>query len=244
MAWSWEIAERDHELQNPTSREKILRLGEHLRLAPGSRVADLACGRGGVAALLAGTYGCRIVGVEVRPAFAAAARERVAAAGLDRLVEIHTADAAAFELEPAGFDAALCLGAAFVWGTIADAAAALAPAVRPGGGVAIGEPFWRRLPLPDGVDPQGFVDLEETVARFEQPGITLTGLVASSEDDWDRYESLHWRAVEEWLAESPGHPDAADMRAGHERRRAEHLAHRRASLGWAIFIGRVSSSPR
>ena len=69
--------------------------------------------------------------------------------------------------------------------------------------VAIGEPFWRRWPLPDGVDPEGYVPLSETAARLEAAGFALTGLVAASEDDWDRYEGLHWRAMEEWLAEHP-----------------------------------------
>src|SRR5262252_4646864 len=100
MDWPWEVAERDHELQNPTSVEKILLLGSYLRLNPESRVLDLACGKGGPATILASTYGCRITGVEIRAAFADAARERIAAVGLDGLVEIHTADAATFPLEP------------------------------------------------------------------------------------------------------------------------------------------------
>jgi SAM-dependent methyltransferase len=236
MDWPWEIAERDHELQNPTSVEKILLLGGYLRLNAESRVLDVACGKGGAATILAAAHGCRITGVEIRPQFAAAARERVAAAGLDELVEIHTGDAKAFPTEPEGFDAALCIGASFVWGTIGDAATALRPAVRPGGFVAIGEPFWRVWPLPDGTDPEGFVSLAETAARLERAGFALTGVVAASEDDWDRYESLHWRALEEWLA---GHPDA-EIQTGHERSRSDYLRFRRALLGWAVFVGRTS----
>jgi len=234
MDWPYEIAERDYATQNPHSAEKILLLGSYLRLTEQSRVLDVACGKGGPAAILAAAYGCRITGVEIRPEFADVARERVVAAGLNRLVEIRTGDAATIELEPGTLDAALCLGAAFVWGSIADAAAALRPAVRPGGFVAIGEPFWRRWPLPDGVDPEGYVPLPETAARLEAEGFALTGLVAASEDDWDRYEGLHWRAMEEWLAE---HPDE-ELRALHEQRRAEYLRSQRSLLGWAIFVGR------
>jgi SAM-dependent methyltransferase len=235
MDWPWEIAEREHEIQNPTSAEKILLLGSYLRLTPESRVLDVACGKGGPATILAAAYGCTVTGVEIRPQFADAARERVAAAGLDELVEIRTGDAAAIELEPESLDVALCLGAAFVWGTIAEAAAALAPVVRPGGYVGVGEPYWRQLPLPDGIDPEGFVSLPETVERLERAGLALTAIVAASEDDWDRYESLHWRAIEEWLAE---HPGEGEIRTRHEQRRADHLRYRRALLGWAILVGR------
>jgi SAM-dependent methyltransferase len=70
MDWPYEIAERDHEIQNPTSAEKILLLGSYLRLTAESRVLDVACGKGGPAAILAAAYGCRITGVEIRPEFA------------------------------------------------------------------------------------------------------------------------------------------------------------------------------
>ena len=234
MAWQWEVAERDHDIQNPTSPDKIRLLGDYLRLTPGSRVLDIACGKGAPARLLAETYGCRILGVEIRPTFAEAAHTRIAKAGLADLVEIRTADASEFELEAETWDAALCLGASFVWGTIADAAATLAPALREGGFVAIGEPFWRQWPLPATIDDDGYADLPATVKRLEQAGFATTGIIAASQDDWDRYESLHWRAVEEWLAE---HPDD-DFRAEHERHRSEYIAFRRALFGWAIFVGR------
>jgi hypothetical protein len=103
-----------------------------------------------------------------------------------------------------------------------------------GGFAAIGEPFWRQWPLPDGVDDEGWAALDETVARFATAGFVTTGIIAASDDDWDHYESQHWRAIEEWLAE---HPDD-DFRARHEGSRSDYFAHQRALLGWAILVGR------
>ncbi len=236
--WPWEVVERDHEIQNPTSPEKIRLLGDYLRLTSESRVLDVACGKAGPALILAAAHDCRILGIEVRPAFADEARARVAAHGLTERIEVRTADAARVALEAEAFDAALCLGASFVWGTIAEAAAVLCPTVRGGGFVAIGEPFWRRWPLPEGVDDIGYVDLAGTVERFEAAGLATTGVIASSDDDWDRYESLHWRAVEEWLAENPDDERAGEIRERHARRRDDHFRYRRELLGWAIFVGR------
>ena len=242
MAWPWEIVERDHVLQNPTSAEKIGLLGDYCRLTPASRVLDIACGKCGPAVLLASTYGCRIVGVERLEPFAEAGRARVAGAGLTELVDVRTGDAAEFPLEPDAWDAVLCLGASFIWGTIAETAMTLAPAVRPGGFLAVGEPYWRRPP--DAASPwAAYADLPGTVARFEAAGIALTGLIDASDDDWDRYESLHWRAVEEWLDEEPGHPDAADVRARHESNRDDFVRTQRALLGWAILVGRKPAQP-
>ncbi|SRR6266508_5908559 len=238
MTWPWEIVERDHDIQNPTSPEKIRLLGEYLRLGSESRVLDIGCGKGGPALVLAASFGCQILGVELRLGFADEARARVAASGLESLIELRTADAVDVPLEPEAWDAALCLGASFVWGHLGDAAASLDPAVRRGGFVAIGEPFWRRWPPPEELDDDGFVGLEATVARFEATGVSVTGIIAASEDDWDRYESLHWRALEEWLADPPEHPDVESIRTRHEGHRRDFFRFQRELIGWAIFIGR------
>lgn len=235
MTWFHGVAEREHDIQNPTSPEKIRLLGERLRLGPESRVLDIASGRGGPALVLAETFGCRIVGVERFEGFHAAAVERARERGLDGLVEFHLADAAEFPLEPQSYDAALCLGATFIWGGLEGTLASIAPAVRPGGYVAVGEPYWRSPPPPG--EEQEFVSLAETAERFERPDLALAGLIASSEDDWDRYESLHWRSLEEWLAEHPNDPDARRLREEHEHHKRRYLTFGRERLGWAIFVG-------
>lgn len=219
-AWH-ELVERDHELQNPTSADKIRLAGEYLRLGPDDRVLDVACGKCGPAIVLAQAFGCRIHGIEVSPVFAVAGRRRAAEAGLSDLVDVEVADASTAEL--GSYDVALCIGAAFVWGHIGDAARALAPVAKR---IAIGEPFARAV----GAEEEGHVDLPATVARFESAGVDLIGIVAASEDDWDRYESLHWRAAIEAGGE--------EILATHREHVTRHLR-RRSALGWAIFVGRV-----
>jgi len=142
------VAESEHEIQNPTSEEKVRLLGQRLGLGPGSRVVDIASGRGGPAVLLASEFGCTVEGIEIAPEFHVVAGERAARAGFTDRVTFELGDAAAAPFESESFDAALCLGASFVFGSLADTVDALATAVRPGGYVAVGEPFWRRLPLP------------------------------------------------------------------------------------------------
>jgi SAM-dependent methyltransferase len=238
MQWPWEIVERDHDIQNPTSPDKIRRLGEYMRLDASRTVLDIACGKAGPAIVLAKEFGCRVIGVEIRPGFAETGRDRVAAAGLSALIDIVTADASTYPIEPERFDAAICLGAGFVWGHIGDAARVLRGAVPPGGSVAVGEPFWRDWPVPEPYDPQYFVDLLATSKRFEDTGLSLVGMIASSEDDWDHYESRHWRAIAEWLASNLAHPDAEAIRLRDAEYRLDYLRHERSALGWAIFVGR------
>ena len=233
------VAESAHELQNPTSREKLLLLGQRLGLGTESRVLDIASGRGGPALLLAETFGCRIRGVEISPDFHSAAVERAAAAGLSELLAFELGDGSAVTFEPQEFDAALCLGASFVFGSLADTVDALAPAVRPGGYVVVGEPYWKTLVLPDDYAErhEPWTTLEGTVTIFETSGLPVVSVIASSKDDWDRYETLHWQSVEHWLADNPDDPDAPEIRSRYEGNKRTHLRHRRDVLGWAIFVG-------
>jgi Methyltransferase domain len=239
MTWWHAIVEAEHELQNPTSADKIRLLGERLGLGSCSHVVDLASGSGGPAVILAATSGCRLTCVERAPEFVATARQRVAAAGLEDRIEIVEADASTYEL--GRYDAALCLGATFVFGGLVPTVERLRPAAPL---LAVGEPYWREWPLPpvaDGpprTDEEEWLPLAQTVERVESTGVRVVSLISSSEDDWDRYESLHWQTLDTWLAANPGHPQAEEFRERGAAHRARYLAWERAAMGWAIFVCR------
>ena len=241
MAWWFHVVESKHGLQNPTSADKIRLMGEGLGLGPGSDVLDVGSGRGGPAVLLAETFGCKVTCVESSSEFLEAASQRANEAGVGTLVDLVHIDAREYPIDAERYDCALCLGASFIWEGLSDTVRALAVGVRPGGFVVVGEPYWRRWPLPDGLDPgddYDFVTLVETVQRFESGGAELVTVIASSPDDWDRYESLHWSTLEEWLHENPDHEDAARFREMGRRYRDDYLRWQRDLLGWGIFVGR------
>ena len=223
------VAEATHEIQNPTSPEKLLRLGRLLGLGADSRVLDIASGRGGPALLLAGEYGCtwhgdralarlpRGRGRADRRGGARRARDlraRRRRAGVARGGDVRRRALPRRELrlrEPRGHRRR--------------------PRSRgaPGGHVVVGEPYWRRLPLPEDYEDRSepWTTLEGTITVFESCGLPVVSVIASSEDDWDRYETLHWQAVERWLAANADDPDAADIRARHERAKRTYLRHER-----------------
>lgn len=244
--WFHAVVEREHELQNPTSPEKIELLGRRLRLGAESQVLDVASGRAGPAIVLARAFGCRITCVERADEFHEAALQRVRDAGLEALIELVHADAREFPLAPGGYDAALCLGASFVWNGLAGTLAALEPAVQPRGFVVVGEPYWRTWPLPEAFQPdpgEDFVTLAETVRRLEAVRLDPVTVIDSSLDDWDRYETLQWLAGEEWLHEQAGEPGAEEIRARLHHHRERYLRWMRDVLGWAIVVGRKRWAP-
>jgi hypothetical protein len=240
--WWHAVVEARHELMNPTSPDKIRLLGERLGLGPESHVLDIASGHCGPAILLAETFGCRFTCVERAPEFVAAARKRVAVAGLADRIEIVEADAATYEL--GRYDVALCIGATFAYGGLIPTLERLRPAAPL---LAVGEPYWRVWPLPP--DPfagehertaeSEWLPLPETVERFESTGVRVVSLIASSQDDWDRYESLHWQTLDEWLEANHGHPQADEFREYGALRRARYLGWERDAMNWAIFVCRT-----
>jgi SAM-dependent methyltransferase len=235
MPWWYAVVESKHELQNPTSADKIRLLGERLGLDDSSRVLDIASGKGGPARILADTFGCRLTCVEMAPEFTAVARERAT-----DLIEVVEMDANDFRIEPGAYDAALCLGASFAYGGLVPTLEALAPAAPL---VAVGEPYWRDRPPSDDFDlhedEEEWVPLRETVALAESTGARVVSLIDSSVDDWDRYETLHWLALDEWLAANPYDPEADEFRARGLRNRERYLRRDRDLLGWAIFVCRT-----
>jgi ubiquinone/menaquinone biosynthesis C-methylase UbiE len=241
MASWFAVIEGKHDLQNPTSEEKIRLLGKHLNLNPQSRVLDVGAGRGGPALVLAQSYGCRVICVEQSEEFLRAAKERVKEAGVDPLVEFVHADGKDFPIGAESYDSALCLGATFIYGGLSETVTTLARGVKVGGFIAVGEPYWRRNQLPAEFDPEegwNFLPLAETVGLFEAAGVEFVTLIASSQEDWDRYESLHWFTLEEWLRQNPDHPDANEFRKLGQHFRDSYLRWTRDLLDWAIFVGR------
>ncbi len=240
--WWHAVVESRHELLNPTSPEKIRELGERLGLGPESDVLDLASGIGGPALLLAETFGCRLTCVERAPEFVATARRRTADAGLEDRIEIVESDAASFEL--GRHDAVLCIGATFVYGGLVPTLERLRPPRRSSRSASRTGVCGRCRRPPGEDDPRAPPRTSscrslETVERFESTGVRVVSLIASSEDDWDRYESLHWETFDDWLAANPDHPQADEFRARGAADRARYLAWERDVMGWAIFVCRT-----
>ena len=108
---------------------------ERLGLRPGSRIVDVPCGSGRHSIALA-RRGHTVTGLDISAEAIDHARRVAAAVGLD--VDLHRADMR--DVPPDGFDAAICMGNSFGYLDLAGTrsfVAALAAAVRPGGGVVV-----------------------------------------------------------------------------------------------------------
>ena len=202
----YDITHRDHIFCNPLSAAKFEDLIDVLHLTPGNRVLDIACGKAELLIRLVERYAVSAVGVDISPYCIRDARAkavgRVPQAGIS-FVEM---DAAHYQAGEDLFDLAMCVGASWIWHGHRDTLRALSGFARPGGLVLAGEPYWRRPPDPAYLDAERmradrFSTHEGNVAVGIELGLTPLYVIAGSEDDWDRYESLQWQAAERFAAE-------------------------------------------
>ena len=105
-------------------------------------------------------------------------------------------------------------GASWIWNGYAGTLAALSGFVRPGGLIVSGEPFWKKEPDPEYIqiedfEPETFATHAGNVQIGIDIGLTPLYTLVSSDDDFDRYEALQWRATERWAAARENGPSGA-----------------------------------
>lgn len=168
--------------------EAVDRFLPGLRLAPGMTVLDVGSGLGGPARQVARSTGCQVVGVDITPAYVAAAAALTQAAGLTDRVRFVCADVGG--LDAAAFDAAYTM---HVQMNVADKKAYfadIAGRLRPGARFAVFEvcrtgPAEPNLPLPwsiDGSDSH-LVTADELRAAIEAGG----------------FETVAWADETQWV---------------------------------------------
>lgn len=239
------IAERDIELVNPTSSEKITLVGKMLGLAPGMKVIDFGAGYAEPLILWAKEFGITGVGIEFREACCKRARKKISRQGLvDSLQMIHK-DASKYRFRKGAYDVAICLGASFIWGGFGPTLENLKTAVRPGGKLAIGEPYWNKLPAPreyiKRMDDYKIFTEHELLELARSQGYDFEYVVRSSPDDWDRYETGNWYGLQKWLEENPRHADRRQVIDWLRKNQEEYLRWGREYLGWAIYLMRPTA---
>jgi SAM-dependent methyltransferase len=207
-------------------------------------VWEAACGKGELLIRLADRYRIAGVGVDLSPYELPVARERAAARVPAANLAFVEGDAAHHAPEPASVDLAACLGASWIWGGHRGTLQALRTAVRPGGLVLVGEPYWKHEPQPEylaatGLRGDEFSTLEGNVGIGAEEGLTLLYAMPSTDADWDRYEMLCLRAAERHAASHPEDPDVPDLLGRARPEAAAYLRWGRETLGWAIYLFRA-----
>ena len=114
-------------------RDATALLGEHLNLEPTEHLVDLGSGIGGPSRYFARTYGCRVTGIDLTPAFVEAARELTQRSGLGERVGFEEGSVTAMPFPPASFEAATLIHVGMNLPDKASLAREVARVLKPGG---------------------------------------------------------------------------------------------------------------
>jgi len=234
----YDIAERQIELVNPTSPEKIITIGRFAGMVPGKTVIDFGCGYAEPLVLWTEAFGISGIGIEIRQKAVQRARLKIADHGLaDRLQIVH-ASGSDYAFEPGSFDFAACVGASFIWGGYKPALQVLHRAIRPDGKVIIGEPYWLKEAVPpDLAQEQTEIHSEAWLLRVaRQEGFDVQYVVRASHDDWDRYEAGNWDGLLRWIEENPDHPERQQVIDRLHDSQDEYFNFGREYFGWALYL--------
>jgi SAM-dependent methyltransferase len=236
-----EIAETCHKILNPFSEEQLMLLGGICRLRPGMRMLDLACGKGEMLCRWAKEHGIAGVGVDISAVFLNDAKRRAEELGVADRITFLRGDAGRVPKADREFDVVACIGATWIGNGLAGTLDLMKPALKPGGILLVGEPYWIDPP-PEGVygamgvGRDDFVSLEGTLDRFEAAGTQLQEMVVADHGGWDRYEAPQWTAVYDHLRDHPGDPDAEALKAWVDGNRRTYLKYGRRYLNWGVFV--------
>ncbi len=231
------IAHRYMEILDPTTPEKIIKLGRLLKLEKGRRVIDFGCGCAEPLVLWAEEFGITGIGIDICEEFCDRARKKLAMKGLSDRIEIVCSNGADYTFEEGAFDAATCIGATFIFGSYQKTIQAIKGAIHQNGRLGIGETHW----LSDRVHPeyaqkQTTTYTEPEIVQFTRDeGFELEYIIRAGRDDWDRYTSDNWYALIRWLEENPRHPDYEQVFKHFRTDQDDYLQFQRQYMGWAMY---------
>jgi SAM-dependent methyltransferase len=240
-----EISETNHRILNPFTEHKLIQLGEICRLKSGMRQLDLACGKGEMLCQWARKFGISGTGVDISQVFLEAARLRAAEFRISDQVEFIRKDAVQFLPRPDSYDVVSCIGANWIGGgTRGTLELVKGKGLRRSNQslVLMGEIFWKKEPTVDALEALGVqpgdwaVGLDGLLSIFNTSGVRLVEMILASDNDWDRYESMHWWAVDRWCQENPDHPDMEKLVAFSEDCRLSYFRYERPLCDWGVFV--------
>jgi SAM-dependent methyltransferase len=232
-----EIVSLEKRALSPISPRKIVAVGYVLGLNAQSRAIDFGCGMGEALALWAGHLGISGIGVDRSEEFCRRGRERLTRLGLDQQIELVCANAAEYAFEEHAFDAATCLGASMIWGGYRPTLRQIQRAIRPGGKLAIGEPYYVTCEVPpELVAYEGHCHTEEEIFRItREEGFEVEYATRASVDDWERYVATGWYQALQKLRQRPDDPDLQERIASLHRDQ-DAYPYRLRYQGYAIYV--------
>jgi cyclopropane fatty-acyl-phospholipid synthase-like methyltransferase len=230
----------------PLSAERADTLAAEIAATGPETVADYGCGWGELLLrILDAAPGARGVGIDVRGADIARARENAVKRGLSgraAFIEGTATDHASMA------DVVINCGAYHAFGTIPEALKALRTLMNPGGRLLFGAEIWDRTPserqlaaMWPGISLTDCLYLPDLVDVAVAAGFRPLQIQTATRGEWEEFESGYAAGAEEWLLANPHHPEAGHVRERLDTHRSIWLRGHRDVMGFAYLT--LGASP-
>ena len=238
----YDITHKKHIVLNPMSIDKLDGLFSLLNLKPGSKVMDIACGKGEFLIRLVELFNIYGIGVDISPYFLKDCKEK-------KNERVSNSDIKFIEMDGAKyrpkinelFDLTMCIGASFVYDGFIGTINALKKMTKPSGMIILGEPYWLKEPDEEYLKMSG-IKKEEYNSHYgnidigEKERLKCIYTLVSNHDDWDHYETLQWWSAYDYITVNPNDPDNSELLNEIEKAKMGYLLYGRDTLGWAIYV--------
>lgn len=247
----YDIASAGQNMDVPLTQAHLLQLARMCDVNSGTRVLDLACGKGEMLVQWAREFDLQGTGVDENEAAIDVAQHR--AGELEVWSQVHFVVAEVLEYPQAfhQYNIVSLLSATVTGVSLVEMITLMREALKTeaGGLLLVGDMFWQKEPTPEvcqalGVERDWLHTMSSLLAQFNAAGVELMDMLIPSTADWDAYYTQQWRGCLAWLRDNPEHEDAPALREWLHRNRQNYLNYERDFLGWGVFVLSVPGQPK
>lgn len=238
------IAHRNHSYYNPVSLTKINKVIELLSLAANDKIIDIGAGKGEILLQIIEKYRSSCTAIEHFGDFAKQLKANANNRGILNNIEVIEQDAnLAIKSFSQEFDVGICIGSSHALGGYNNTIESLTNKVVKGGYIVLGEIYWRKKPDKEylkffGGNEEDVLSHAENIFTAQKYGLIPLWSSVSTEDDWDSYEWLYSKSIEDYCYHNPQDCDCVEMLERIRKWREMYLKWGRDTLGFGIYLFR------
>jgi ubiquinone/menaquinone biosynthesis C-methylase UbiE len=240
------IAHQNHTFSNPISEGKLMKMIQMISFQKEDKVIDIGSGKCELLIRLVENYHVSATAIDLYEGAIDEAKKRARGRIPENSIEFVVEDASS-ALERCNedeYDVGICIGSTHALGGLESTLRMLKRVVKENGHILIGEGYWKQPPSPEylealgGADESELTTHAENIKTAEQLGLIPLWSYVSSEDDWDEYEWLYSKSVEDYCQSHIDDPDREAMLERIRSWRHTYLKWGRDTLGFGLYLYR------
>jgi SAM-dependent methyltransferase len=238
----YDITHKKHIVCNPMSKDKLEGFFSLLDIKTGSKVLDIACGKGEPLVRLVELFNISGTGVDISPYCINDCENKKNKRIPNSDIKFVEIDGAKYRPEVNElFDLTMCIGASWIYNGFIGTIHTLKKMTKSNGLLIIGEPYWLKEPDGEylkmsGIKKEEFNSHYKNIDIGEKEELICIYTLVSNHDDWDHYETLQWWSAYEYVANNPDDPDNSELLNQIRKAKTKYLLYGRDTIGWAIYV--------